>query len=72
MSVDKDKACNLTRFAHKGDTPQRLLHHPLEGDAEEAVEKEDVVGSLVVCHDDIGTRLLVVVLTPSHGDGTEG
>ena len=51
--VNKDVARTLASFSYERDVPQRLLHHPFEVPTEVAVNKEDVVGALVVCHEDV-------------------
>ena len=49
---------------------QRLLHHPLEVAAQEAIDEENIVRALVVGHKDIG-GVGLKVLAPFHADGEE-
>ena len=51
--VDKDVTSTFASFSYERDVAQRLLHHPFEVATELAVNKEDVVGTLVVCHEDV-------------------
>ena len=43
----------LASHAYKGYLPQPFLHHPLEIATQEAVDEEDIKGTLVVGHKDI-------------------
>ena len=67
--VHEDVARAFAGFSHEENLPQRLLHHPLEVAAQEAVDEEDVERSLVVGHEDVGGLLVhVLVSAYDHGD----
>lgn len=68
--VDEYMPGGGTGASHEGDIVQAFFHHPFEVVVEVPVDEEYVVGSLVVCHKDVG-GVFVDVFTASHFDSDE-
>lgn len=69
--VDEDMSGGGAGFPDKRNLAQPDLHHPAEVMVEEAVYRKDVVGTLVVGHEDVG-GILVDILPPFHRHSHEG
>ena len=52
--VDEDIVRRGAGLTHEGHLAQLGLQHPLEGDADMPIEGKDVVGALMIGHDDTG------------------
>ena len=63
MGVHQDMACHAAGGADDGDVGDALAHHPLEVVPQEAVNREDVIGALVIGDKHI-TCLMVNMLAP--------